>query len=152
MSDRQYKQLSVLNYLEQVERPAVAKKPKPKVEREMYPNFAVGETVEYVCWLANNEHEIRTGKILKILERDWYQVDTLDGNQLFCSHVVIKKVREQIPETSELLDCSLTNKKTQNDHKSPPIYYEIKQIKGRYYRYARWREGKRLKSQYIGRA
>lgn len=151
MSDR-YKQLDIVEYLEQVDAPKVGKKSKPKIESEMYPNFSVGEIVEYLAGVGYNQEEIRQGKILEILGKDWYRVGTLNGYQFFGSSAVIKKVRVHCLLPEHCKTAAQEPDSQEEDHKSPSIHYEIKEIKGRLYKYARWWQGDRHKSKYIGRA
>ena len=132
MSDR-YNQLTLLDLVE------------TKVEREMYPNFAVGDEVEYQIYTDDSQDKTRKGKIIQILDKDWFKVDCLNGYQLFCSPLALKKVR-----VHQALEPDF--EAAAQEHKSPSIHYEIKEIKGRFYKYARWREGDRHKSKYIGRA
>jgi hypothetical protein len=115
-----------------------------KVETEMYPNFELGDEVEYEAITVDHQYETRKGKIAQILDTDWFRVDCLNGSQFFCSSLALKKVRVHLPVCQNLPPDDI-------HLKSPSIHYEIKEIKGRFYKYQRWWDGDRHKSKYIGK-
>lgn len=151
MSDR-YKQLEIVEHLEQVDAPKLGKKSKPKIESEMYPNFAFGDRVTG----SNYESANLIGNVSYVSNFGFAVIwdgrtrethyDRKDANS------IIKKVRVHFPSSEDSKTAAQEPDSQEEDHKSPSIHYEIKEIKGGLYKYARWWEGDRHKSKYIGRA
>jgi hypothetical protein len=149
VSDR-YNQLDLVDYLEAIAgRSGAPQTPITPSEipnkAEMYPNFSVGDVVEI-----DRTHYRFRGFLPSYLQGEFTIQLILQGNK----QVVLTRPDNSV--ISMHLDCLIkkvrVHSEDENEHKSPSIHYEIKIIKGRKYKYARWWEGDRHKSKYIGRA
>ena len=132
MSDR-YNQLNLLDLVE------------TKVEREMYPNFVVGDRVTITYTYTRPDLIGLEGTVIEIMGSFGIKIKLDCGTHCVKTIYNVKKVR-----VHQALEAD--SEAAAQDHKSPSIHYEIKEIKGRFYKYARWWDGDRHKSKYIGRA
>lgn len=114
-------------------------------ESPMYPNFFIGDQVTG----SNYKGENLIGTISYLSNFGFAVIwngrtkethyDLKDANS------IIKKVRvhQALEAESEIEVCQ---------DKAPVYHYEIKEIKGRFYKYMRWWDGDRHRSKYVGKA
>lgn len=151
MSDR-YKQLEIVENLERLSIPPVVSKSRSKGDFEMYPNFSVGDRILIGNKYWNPWFYGKEATVTGFTDHDTLKIVLDDGFKWQISPEWVTKVRVHLPVEHDCKTGTLTHDDTKQDHKSPSIHYEIKEIKGRKYKYARWWEGDRHKSKYIGKA
>lgn len=133
--------------------PAVESEGKDKVQTDMYPNFAVGDQVILNTDLGYSWLQGKTATVIQLLPCGKISLMVEDKFNWWLYPKYLRKVRVHcpLPEDSKAVADTPTAPPAAPP-KAPAIHYEIKEIKGRYYRYERWWDGSRHRSKYLGTA